>query len=266
MTAPSRRLLAELDRVAKGKVAPKARLLVNPGQEIIPPRKDGGCAGVLWTSSALPMLAPDLQDVCVGLAEGVRARGLDLLLIGKFSDPLRALLGAARVAPWLETEAYLKRLRSERLIAVAPLSRQLSPARQRFADCKSDIKIAQYASSRIAGAYSNSPSFADSDLPRRIVSENSRGAWRDAVIELADTAPNAGNDLADDPAVLARRPSMVAEQFYRILSETAAHGAPFRFWAIPTPSLGRQIESQIRSLRLRLKPTRSAQWPPARET
>ena len=258
MTAPSRRLLAELDRVAKGKVAPKARLLANPGQELIPPRKDGSCAGVLWTSSALPMLAPDLRDVCVGIADGVRARGLDLLLIGKFSDPLLALLGSARVVPWLEPEAYLERLHREPLIAVAPLSQRLSPAQQRFADCKSDIKIAQFASSRIAGAYANAPPFADSDLPRRIVPENSREAWRDAVIELAEAAPNAGNDLGDDPAVLARRPSILAEQFYRILSETAGRGAPFPFWAIPTPNLGRRIEAQIRSFKSRHKPTRSA--------
>lgn len=254
VTAPSRRLLAELERLSDG-TADRARLVPNPGQELIPPAKTGPSRQVLWTSSALPMGAADLDEVCAGIADAVKASGLELLLVGKFSAQLQALLGPARLIPWLAPEAYLELLRCENLIAVAPLSRRLSPAQQRFADCKSDIKIAHYASSRIAGVYSDAPPFADSELPRTIVS-NTREAWRDALIGVTKTATEVGNALAENPLIEARRPSHVAAEFYDILGAAAATGEPFRFRAIPTPDIGRRIEMAFRSLTTRLKPAR----------
>ena len=122
-----------------------------------------------------------LDEVCAGIADAIRASGLEMLLVGRFPPALQAQLAPARLVPWLEPGAYLELLAREPLIAVAPLSRSLPPAQQRFADCKSDIKIAHYASSRIAGLYSDTPPFADSELPRRIVA-NTRAAWRDALV------------------------------------------------------------------------------------
>lgn len=258
VTSPSRRLFAELDRMLNGGLEHTARFLPNPGQDEIPPGKEGACSWLIWTSSAQPMVAPDLEEACLGIADAARAEGLGVLLVGQFSERLQKLLNPSRMIGWLEPEAYLELVRREALVAVAPLSECLASAQQRFADCKSDIKIAQYASSRVAGAYSRAPPFVESDLPRRIVSENSREAWRDAVIELAQRSPQAGNDLGEHPAVLARRPSVVAEKLYLILCEAAERAEPFRIWAIPTPDVGRRIEARIRSLTSRLKPTRSA--------
>ena len=255
VTAPSRRLLTELDRLAGGTAA-RARLVPNPGQEIIPPPKTGRCRRVLWTSSAQPMGAADLDEVCAGIAEAAKAGRLELLLVGKFSAQLQALLGPARLIPWLAPEAYLELLRRETLIAVAPLSRCLAPAQQRFADCKSDIKIAQYASSRIAGVYSDAPPFADSELPRTIA-PNTREAWRDALLALAETGTEAANVFAENQLIEARRPSRVAAELYDIIGVTAATGAPFRFRAIPTPDIGRRLEVAFRSLTARLKPART---------
>ncbi|WP_197279590.1 glycosyltransferase [Rhodopseudomonas sp. AAP120] len=252
VTSPSRRLLSELDRRLDGIIAAKARFLPNPGQDRLPARKGGGCGAILWTSSAEPMLAPDIEEVCAGIGDVARAQRLEVLLIGRFPPQLRACLGPGRTIEWLEPPAYLRLLAGENLVAVAPLSRQLPPALQRFADCKSDIKIAQYDSSRIAGAYSPAPPFQDSDLPRRIVSENSRAAWRDAVIELVRGAPEFGNALAEDAAVLARHPAGLAESLRQVLTEVAQQTGSFGFWAIPTPDFGRRLEQGIRTIKRRL--------------
>lgn len=257
VTSPSPHLISELRSLSFSELGSKTRVLPNPGQELISPPKYGRCRTILWTSSAAPMIAPDLEEACYGIAEGAKRTGLSLLLIGKFSPSLKKILVPRRAIEWLDPEAYLELLRDESMIAVAPLSRCLPAIQQRFANCKSDIKIAHYASSRIDGAYSDVPPFASSELPKKVVIDNSREAWRDAIVEMSDSAPQAGNVLAERPAVLARRPSQVAKGLYEILVEAAASRAqPFPFWSIPTPRIGRQIEAGLRSLAGRLKPMR----------
>jgi len=253
VTSPSQRLLAELDRRLGGGVLPKATLLPNPGQAHIPPPKPPGQPAILWTSSAEPLMAPDLDEACAGICDAAAAKKLPFLLIGRFSASLFDVLKPHRSVAWLEADRYLELLGRDNLIAVAPLSQQLPSDLQTFSDCKSDIKIAQYASSRVPGVYSPAPPFVDSDLPRRIARDNSRAAWRDAIIELAEAGQeDAGNGLAEMPAVLARRPSVLAEVYYQVLCEVAAQSRPFAFHAVPTPKVGRRIEEGLRSIGRRL--------------
>ncbi|MCG6206168.1 hypothetical protein LPW26_16075 [Rhodopseudomonas sp. HC1] len=254
VTSPSRRLLDELDRIVGGAISAKARFLPNPGQDRAPPRKAGSCGAIIWTSSAEPMLAPDIEDVCAGIGDAARLEGLEVLLIGRFPTRMQWCLGAGRRIDWLEPAAYLRLLADENLIAVAPLSQQLPPPLQRFADCKSDIKIAQYDSSRVAGAYSPALPFIDSDLPRRIVGANTRDAWRDAVRELVCGAPESGNELAEGAEVVARRPGVLAESYYHVLAGVAQTAPPFKFWAIPTPEIGRRLEEGFRAIKRQLEP------------
>jgi hypothetical protein len=252
VTAPSRRLLQILDhKLAKG-LGGRAIHLANPGRDGPPPNKTGGLPRFFWASSAQPLPASDLDEACRGINDAVQALKTDIVMIGRFPQRLLDFFPSREVIDWLEPSAYLELLARGSFIAVAPLSLSLPVSRQTFADCKSDIKIAQFGSSRIAGAYSAAPPFTESDLPCHIVPQNTRLAWSDALRALANGFPHDGNKLGDDAAFARRRPPVLAKQLYRLLKQTAAVTEPFSFRAISTPTVGRAIERRIRSLRAKL--------------
>jgi hypothetical protein len=198
------------------------------------------------------MDAPDLDEACLGINDAVQSLNTAIVIVGRFPQRLLDFFPSRHVMDWIEPSAYLDLLAREPLIAVAPLSLSLSAARQAFADCKSDIKIAQFGSSRIAGAYSAAPPFAESDLPCKIVPQNTRAAWSEALLALARDFPDGGNRQADHPVFALRRPTVLAEQLHQVLRQTAATTEPFSFRAISTPNVARTIERHIRSLRLRI--------------
>jgi hypothetical protein len=252
VTAPSRRLLRALgDRLPKG-LGARANHLANPGRESPSAPKAAALPKFFWASSAQPMDAPDLEEACLGINDAIQSLDTEIVMVGRFSQRLLDFFPSRCVMDWIEPAAYLDLLTREPLIAVAPLSLKLPAARQAFADCKSDIKIAQFGSSRITGAYSAAPPFADSDLPRTIVPENMRDAWSDALLALARNFPDEGNRQADDPAFLRRRPSVLGEQLHQVLLQAAAMTEPFSFRAISTPNVARTIERRIRALRSRI--------------
>lgn len=252
VTAPSRRLLQTLDRKLPKGLGPRASYLPNLGRERPPANKPSNSPKFFWASSAHPMHAADLDEACLGINDAVQALGTRIVMAGRFPQRLLDFFPSREVIDWLEPSAYLDLLAREPLIAVAPLSLRLPPSQQTFADCKSDIKIAQFGSSRVAGAYSAAPPFAESDLPCRIVPDNTRAAWSDALLALARGFPDEGNRLGDHPAFAQRRPAVLAEQLYQAVRKTAAATEPFSFRAISTPNVGRTIERRIRAIRTRL--------------
>ena len=250
--APSRRLLQTLgDKLPRGFGA-RAHYLANPGRESAPADKARGLPKFFWASSAQPMDAPDLDEACLGINDAVQSIGTEIVMVGRFPQRLLDFFPSRRVMDWIEPSAYLDLLAREPLIAVAPLSLNLPAPRQTFADCKSDIKVAQFGSSRIAGAYSAAPPFAESDLPCRIVPNNTRAAWLETLLALARAFPEEGNRQADDAAFARRQPSMLGGQLHQVLQQTAALTEPFSFRAISTPNIARTIERRIRSLRSRI--------------
>ena len=252
VTAPSHRLLHSLgERLPKG-LGTRATHLANPGRESLSTEKPAALPKFFWASSAQPMDAPDLDEACLGINDAIQSLNTEIVMIGRFPQRLLDFFPSRRVLNWIEPPAYLELLARDPLIAVAPLSLKLPSARQAFADCKSDIKIAQFGSSRLAGAYSAAPPFAESDLPCRIVPQNTRAAWSEALLTLAQSFPGEGNRGAEDPAFARRRPSVLGEQLHQILQHTAATTEPFAFRAISTPNIGRTIERRIRSIRSRI--------------
>ncbi len=252
VTAPSRRLLQTLDNKLAKRLAPRAIHLPNAGRDVPPPNKPRSTPRFFWASSAQPMSAHDLDEACLGISDAIQALNTEIVMVGRFPQRLLDFFPSRDVIDWLEPSAYLDLLARESLIAVAPLSLNLPTSQQTFADCKSDIKIAQFGSSRIAGAYSPAPPFTESDLPCHIVPQNTRAAWDDALRSLAAGFPDEGNRLGDHDAFARRRPAVLAEQLYQLLRRTAAVTEPFPFRAISTPTIGRIIERRIRSLRAKL--------------
>lgn len=252
VTAPSRRLLQVLHQKLPKGLGPRAIYLPNPGRAAAPPNKVSALPKFLWASSAQPMHAPDLDEACLGINDAIHALNTKIIMVGRFPQRLLEFFPAREIIDWLEPSAYLDLLARGPLIAVAPLSLSLSPSQQTFADCKSDIKIAQFGSSRVAGAYSAAPPFTESDLPCHIVSQNTRAGWSDALRTLAKNFPDEGNRLGDHPAFAQRRPQVLAEQLYQALRKTAAVTEPFAFRAISTPNVGRTIERRVRAIRTRL--------------
>jgi hypothetical protein len=255
VTAPSRRLLAMLDRKLPNGLGARAIHLPNAGLERPPPTKAKSKPRFLWASSAQPMDAGDLDAVCLGISDAVQALNTDIVMIGRFPQRLLDFFPSRQVMEWLEPSAYLELLASGPFIAVAPLSLTLPAAQQMFADCKSDIKIAQYGASRIAGAYSAALPFTESDLPCHIV-PNTRADWAEALRMLANDFPDQGNRLADHPAFALRRPAVLAAQLHEVLKRTAEVTEPFSFWAISTPNLARTVEHRVRMWRSRFRRSR----------
>jgi hypothetical protein len=252
VTAPSRRLLQTLAAKLPKGLGPRAVHLPNPGREQASANKPTASPKFFWASSARPMDAPDLDEACLGINDAVQSLATEIVMVGRFPQRLLDFFPSRHVMDWIEPSDYLDLLAREPLIAVAPLSLNLSASRQAFADCKSDIKIAQFGSSRIAGAYSAAPPFTESDLPRWIVPQNARAAWSEALLALAKNFPDGGNREADDPAFARRRPTVLAEQLHQVLQHTAAMTEPFSFRAISTPNVARTIERRLRSLRSRI--------------
>jgi len=136
---------------------------------------------------------------------------------------------------------------------VRPLPMDLSPEMQTFIGCKSDIRAAEYGSNRIAAVYSAVPPYTESDLPCYIAPSNSAGDWQKSILALAERFPRDGNDLAENAAFAARRPSTIALQLLTVLARVrAAQGRPVGFRALPTPRVFRNIERGFRNLRSRL--------------
>jgi hypothetical protein len=252
VTAPSRRLLRALGDRLPGGLGTRANHLANPGRETPSAAKAPALPRFFWASSAQPMDATDLDEACLGINDAVQSLNTEIVMVGRFPQRLLDFFPSRRVMDWIEPSAYLDLLAGEPLIAVAPLSLKLPIARQAFADCKSDIKVAQFGSSRIAGAYSAAPPFAESDLPCTIVPQNTRAAWSDGLLGLARGFPGEGNRQADDPAFARRRPTVLGEQLHQILLQTAAMTEPFSFRAISTPNVARTIERRIRTLRSKI--------------
>jgi hypothetical protein len=250
--APSRRLLQVLDNKLSKGLGARAIHVPNPGRDLPPPDKLRALPKFFWASSAQPLSAPDLDEACLGINDAIQALKTEIVMAGRFPQRLLDFFPSRELIDWVEPPAYLDLLARGSFIAVAPLSLGLPVSQQTFADCKSDIKIAQFGSSRIAGAYSAAPPFIESDLPCHIVPQNTRTAWFEALRALASGFPEEGNRLGDHSAFARRRPAALAKQLYRLLKQTAAVTEPFSFRAISTPSIARTIERRIRSLRAKL--------------
>ncbi len=252
VTAPSRRLLQTLDHKLPAGLAARAIHLPNAGRDVPPPNKSRSRPKFFWASSARPMHAPDLDEACLGINDAIQALNTEIVMVGRFPQRLLDFFPSREVIDWLAPSAYLDLLAQGSFIAVAPLSLNLPVSQQTFANCKSDIKIAQFGSSRIAGAYSAAPPFTESDLPRHIIPQNTRVAWFEGLRTLAKRFPDEGNQLGDHVAFARRRPAMLAEQLYRFLKRTAAVTEPVSFRAIATPNVARTIERRVRSFRAKL--------------
>jgi hypothetical protein len=251
VTSPSRRLLATLDAGLPG-LAERSIYLANAGAETVPPEKRSSKPRLLWVSSALAPQTDEFDEVCNGIAAAARALDTEVTLVGRFRDAVRNSFARRADIAWLAPPDYQNLLATGSFIAAAPLATALQPDFQAFVDCKSDIKIAQFGSNRIAGVYSPAPPYTESDLPATIARANSQQAWFESIMTLATDHPGMGNGLAEHPAFAGRRPSVLAAQLLQALDLVQSASQPFGFRAVPTPALIGAIERQVRRWRSRV--------------
>jgi len=257
ITSPSSRLLRVLAERAQVGLEGRSVIVPNTGLEHPPPPKSGVRPRLLWVSSdVLRFSDQEFEAVRAGIAAGVADHALDCLLLGRFPQAVRDALGRPEHKTWMPHARYRHCLAEGNFIAVAPLARDLPAAQQCAIDCKSDIKAAEFGSSRIAAAYSAARPYAESDLPCDLVAENSASHWRDAVGRLVATFPEAGNRLGDHPAFALRRPSVVALRLFECLEAARAGAPPVRYRALATPRFVRNLARNLRGLRMRLSPGR----------
>jgi hypothetical protein len=252
VTAPSRRLLATLDRYLGGTLSGRAVYLPNAALESAPARPAAAVPRLLWVSSH-GQHYEELEEVAAGVAAAARALGTGVTLIGRFPVPVRALIPGHRHVPWVEPRQYRLALAAGAFVAAAPLPLALPPEEQEFVDCKSDIKAAQYGSLGIAALYSPASPYRETDLPCTVAPGNLAADWRSGMIALAKGFPQQGLALAQHPAVIARERTLIAQRLLEVLLRVrAATGKPFAFRASVTPPLFRRLERGVRSLRARL--------------
>jgi hypothetical protein len=248
ITAPSKRLLATLNIKAGGGLSEKSIFLANAGREHTPVADMGTSKPqLLWISSAVPQGGDGLRDVCRGIAGAAQKSDLKVLLVGRFPLWIDDAFPSAQRIGWIPPSELLDWLSVRPLIAVAPLSTDLPEAAQDFADCKSDIKIAQFGSSGVAGIYSPAAPYLESDLPRRLASRNDADAWMAEICRAVEAFPGEGMRLATNPAFAARRPSVLAETLLEQLERAAATAPAFTFRALAMPRFVRAAERTIRT-------------------
>ena len=257
VTSPSSRLLRVVTERAPVGFENRTAIVPNTGLEHPPPAKSGVRPRLIWVSSdVLRFSEQEFEAVRTGIAAGVADHKLDCLLLGRFPEAVRDALGRVEHTAWMPHACYRHCLAEGDFIAVAPLALGLPADQQCALDCKSDIKAAEFGSSRIAAAYSAAPPYADSDLPCDLVAANSASHWRDAVGRLVATFPDAGNRLGDHPGFALRRPSVVALKLLECLEAARAGALPVRYRALATPRFIRNFARNLRGLRMRLSPGR----------
>ena len=229
VTPPSRRLSTTLEQRLHRKFA-SAQLLPNAGAEVPPAAKPAVRPRLLWVSSALPQWPGEIDAIARGIAAGAIASEVEILLVGRFPEAVRAMLPRHEIISWLDHASYRRLLAEKPLIAVAPLGAALPESEQCFLDCKSDIKAAEYGSNRV-------------------IVKNAYEDWRDAVERLARNFPDEGNRLADHASFAARQPSVLAQRLLLALEHARQSGKPsFTYRAISTPRFARTLERKVRRL------------------
>jgi hypothetical protein len=251
ITAPSRRLIATLKSRLGAEFGRRSSLLFNFGVEIPPPLKKAARPRLLWVSSALMPARDDMIAACEGISSAARDLDTDIVLVGRFAPAVLAQFGRREHIPWLPPAKYRDFLAQGAFIAVAPLPAGMPPEVQAFFDCKSDIKAAEFGSNRIAGVYAPVPPYTESDLPCCIAEANTAQAWRESILRAAERFPTGGNELAEHPAIAARRPSVIAKELLTVLNKSR-NLMPVGFRAVPTPAIFRTMERTFRNLRSRL--------------
>jgi hypothetical protein len=255
ITCPSPGLLTVLARRYGEGLRGRAHGLPNCGRETPAERRSDVRPHLLWTSSSVHRWSDELRAIAEGIEAAARESHVDVHLVGRFPAALVQVFSNPNLHPdWIPFPEFMDLLASAPFVAVAPLACGLAGEEQAFLDCKSDIKAAQYGSSRIAAAFSAAAPYRESDLPRCLIATNDALEWRRATAKLIEEYPRRGNEIGDDPAFLRRRPSVVATTLLSLLDAARqARGRPFSFRAIPTPRLGRAMEKRLRSARARLR-------------
>jgi hypothetical protein len=251
VTAPSRRLIATLESRLGAGFGARSSLLSNFGVEIPPPAKKAFRPRLLWVSSAVMPAQDDMIAACEGIAAAARGLDTDVVLVGRFAPAVLAQFGRRDHIPWLPPAQYRDFLARGAFIAIAPLPASLPPEEQAFFDCKSDIKAAEFGSNRIAGVYAPVLPYTESDLPCFITEANTAQAWRESILRVVERFPTGGNELAAHPAIAARRPSVIAKELLKVLTDSR-NPMPVGFRAVPTPAIFRTTERALRKLRSRL--------------
>jgi hypothetical protein len=255
VTCPSMRLLNNISAHCSAERRDNFRYLPNAGRDTASVIKVRARPTLLWASSSENIVSRELLATVHGLELARRELKFEIILLGRFPAAIGEIIEDHKPhRSWLPYPAYLDLLEQNAFVAMAPLAGDLSPAEQAFVDCKSDIKAAQYGSSRIAGAYSARPPYAESDLPCELVRANTTEAWRDAIGNLVEGFPAAGNEIGGHDAFLRRRPRVIAEQLLALF-ETARQERPrpFGFFSIPTPRFLGKIERRFRRACSRLR-------------
>jgi hypothetical protein len=253
VTSPSPRLLAVLGERCGEALRGRAHLLPSCGRETPVALRTPGRPSLLWVSSSAHRWTDELCAVANGIEAAARELRIDIHLVGRFPPALtRVLSKANHRQDWIPFPRFMDLLAANPYVAVVPLDCGLAAGEQAFLDCKSDIKAAQYGSSRIAAAFSPAAPYRESELPCRLVPANTAEAWRNAAGTLFEGFPASGNQIGDDQAFLARRPSVVATTLRGLLEAARQPSRPaFSFRTIPTPRLGRYMEQRIRAARAR---------------
>lgn len=253
VTSPSRYLLRMLARQLDPTISKRQVYLPNAGLETPAPPKPAGRPRVLWVSSSEHFWTAELDAACRGIERALRECKTDIVLAGNFSPKLRRSLHRCSLQPSMTHDVYLRYLGQGPFVAVVPLSTELPTPQQAFIDCKSDIKCAEYGSSRIDAAYSSTVAYRCTDLPCRLVDANLEDAWFNSVGGLIERFPEGGNCIADHPAIILRKPSALAGKLLDVfLDVISKRREPVSFRVIPTPAFGRKLERRLRKMKSRL--------------
>ncbi len=258
VTCPSMRLVDNISAHFNADRRDRFKYLPNAGRDTPAPLKRSSQPSLLWASSAAHIWTDELHSIACGLELARRELRCDILLLGRFPTLLYKIIGHHRSHDsWLPYPTYLNLLENSAFVAIAPLAGDLPSVEQAFVDSKSDVKAAQYGSSRIAGAYSARPPYAESDLPCQLVASNTTELWRDAIGTLLEGFPGVGNKIGDHHAFLTRRPRVVAKKLFALLDTARQEDLrPFRFLSVPTPRFLGRLERRVRHVRSWLRNSR----------
>ncbi|WP_146205794.1 hypothetical protein [Azospirillum sp. TSH58] len=179
----NQRLAQRLDRGAGGGLLEKTFVVPNavrfsPGAAMKRPSKP---EGLLWVSSDNPPLFSQKRAVVSAIQDFSRERGLPIYVLGvadRSLDDDEMIRHMGRMS----FSEYLRFLEHQpTLIGVSPIQTIESPDVMDFINCKSDIKMVEFAGFGHIGVYSDVAYYRDSDLDAGVLCANTYGDWRDAL-------------------------------------------------------------------------------------
>jgi len=164
VTVPSPRLSASLESHLPFSIARRAMVAYNVTDTVSPRRFSGPPAGLLLAASdALPMTT-SRATFLNGVEHFCRTRGLPLIYMGSPANVFSDLGCEVINLGMMSYDRYRTALRTQNLLAVAPLELWADERTIEFVNCKSDIKMVEFGAAGVPGVYAKAPPYLESPL------------------------------------------------------------------------------------------------------